>query len=385
MHLQEELPMYTTKERRVYRKPMLSQYEKKLWSTKLTISYKKTLKRKLSRKAQGRYGGVNYATNFTDNVRFWQKTVLPHWDDLKQSVIVKYFWERHGIPSGLRGDVWLKAIGNGAELKMNSFKHFYELASKRARRTAIDDDITRIDPDMSPELHEQVYSILAAFCEYDPAVGYVQNMTFIAILLLEYMTPPQAFHAFVNMLHTDFMAAYVSMNVQEIRLRIKNFLCLLSINLPDVSSHFNHLFLPVDTFLMDYVSTLFSKQLNKELVSRIWDNYFLWGEIYIYQAAVGVISILTKKYRLFEMDITQCLQILTNLPQDLCPVEDLVAEIEQVKMNKSILRFFWTKQNHLFDLEDMEDKVVTDLAGADTMSSFTMGSFATFPRSKQTI
>ena len=137
---------------------------------------------------------------------------------------------------------------------MNSFKHFYELASKRARRTAIDDDITRIDPDMSPELHEQVYSILAAFCEYDPSVGYVQNMTFIAILLLEYMTPPQAFHAFVNMLHTDFMAAYVSMNVQEIRLRIKNFLCLLSINLPDVSSHFNHLFLPVDTFLMDYVT-----------------------------------------------------------------------------------------------------------------------------------
>lgn len=229
----------------------------------------------------------------------------------------------------------------------------------------------RIDPDMSLEERENVYRVLAAYCEYNSEIGYVQNMPFLVLLLQNYMTVSQTFFAFVNMMHSDFMQAYINMNVHEIRIRIKNFLVLFSINLPTLSSHFHSLLLPVDTFLMDWVSTLFAKDLPLEVVSRIWDNYFLWGELYIWQAVIGILSILTKQYNLYDKDCGTCLRLLTQIPDNLCEVKSLVQEIEQVKLNKTILRFYWQKQNQDFDLEDFDNKLV-DFEDYDreTMASF---------------
>jgi len=65
--------------------------------------------------------------------------------------------------------------------------------------------------------------------------------------------------------------------------------------LPDLSKHFKTLDLTPDLFLIDWMLTLYSKLLNLELVSRIWDNFLLDGEIYAIKVALGLLMYLEKE------------------------------------------------------------------------------------------
>eukprot|EP00494_Astrolonche_serrata_P028168 UN28433 len=175
-----------------------SRFERGLWSDfkKLNLSYKKILKKKMNKRRTANQ--IHTSENYTN---FWLKTVLPHWQELKGSPIVKYFWETNGIPERLRGDIWFQAIGDGLKLQ-HKFKMYDIAASQKEINKEIMDDLTRIDPDMKIEKKNNTYRILAAYCEYvaDEEHGvYIQFMPFIVLLLLEYMPIEQAFTSFVNM------------------------------------------------------------------------------------------------------------------------------------------------------------------------------------------
>lgn len=59
--------------------------------------------------------------------------------------------------------------------------------------------------------------------------------------------------------------------------------------MPDLAKHFETLDITADLFLIDWMLTLFSKHFEADLVSRIWDNFLLDGEIFALKTALALL------------------------------------------------------------------------------------------------
>jgi hypothetical protein len=80
--------------------------------------------------------------------------------------------------------------------------------------------------------------------------------------------------------------------------------------------------------------TIFSKALPLEAVSRVWDNYFVEGDTFLWRTVLGLLSfhsetILTSSY-------DQCLQFLTHLPHNF-DLDGLFEAISAIKLNQAQL------------------------------------------------
>jgi hypothetical protein len=62
--------------------------------------------------------------------------------------------------------------------------------------------------------------------------------------------------------------------------------------MPDLFKHFKTLDITSDLYLIDWMLTLYIRQLkgNLDLISRIWDNFLLDGEIFAIKVALGLLK-----------------------------------------------------------------------------------------------
>lgn len=60
--------------------------------------------------------------------------------------------------------------------------------------------------------------------------------------------------------------------------------------MPDLHKHFETLDITTDLFLIDWMLTLFSKNLDLDVASRIWDNFLLDGEIYAIKTGLAILQ-----------------------------------------------------------------------------------------------
>eukprot|EP01084_Bolivina_argentea_P263153 445289_1 len=67
----------------------------------------------------------------TTRISFWRDIVIPNWDLLYKTSVVKLFWEREGIPKTCRGQVWHYAIGNKLNIPTNSFDNVYKVSKQQ--------------------------------------------------------------------------------------------------------------------------------------------------------------------------------------------------------------------------------------------------------------
>lgn len=59
------------------------------------------------------------------------------------------------------------------------------------------------------------------------------------------------------------------------------------------------------------------KALPLDIATRVWDNYFLRGDSFLYATITGVLSYLAPQLENGSFD--ECLQLLTHLPQVFFP------------------------------------------------------------------
>jgi hypothetical protein len=78
----------------------------------------------------------------------------------------------------------------------------------------------------------------------------------------------------------------------EISWRLDYFDKLLEKELPQLSLHFKAIGLQSQLFLYDWLLTLFASVLPPQVCSRLWDQYFLRGELFLYQVALGLLRYL---------------------------------------------------------------------------------------------
>lgn len=141
-------------------------------------------------------------------------------------------------------------------------------------------------------------NILHAFVYYRPDFGYIQGMGNLAAVLILYCGEYEAMQTFINLIHSYHFLPLFKGDMREIEWRVRFFDENLSRILPLVYNHFKALDISSEIFLIRWFMTLFSPNFPIGMTARLWDNFLLEGEIYMFRAAIAYI-----KYFMLELKV----------------------------------------------------------------------------------
>jgi cytohesin/brefeldin A-inhibited guanine nucleotide-exchange protein len=100
----------------------------------------------------------------------------------------------------------------------------------------------------------------------------------------------EAMQSFINLIHSYHFLPLFKGDMREIEWRVKFFDEQLARILPLVYNHFKALDLSSEIFLIKWFMTLFSNNIEIGMLSRLWDNFLLEGEIYMFKCAIAYIK-----------------------------------------------------------------------------------------------
>jgi len=144
------------------------------------------------------------------------------------------------------------------------------------------------------------------------------------------MEAADAFICLSNLLNTKYLLACFCMNQSKMNRYFRVHEILFEHNIPKLYRHFEEQKVKPDLYLIEWIFTLFSKSLNIEATSRIWDMFFRDQEEFLFRAALGILSMY--KDSLLEMDFIHIVQFLTKLPENINTTQ-LFKSIEQISTN----------------------------------------------------
>eukprot|EP01112_Ceratiomyxa_fruticulosa_P014783 TRINITY_DN4274_c0_g1_i1.p1 TRINITY_DN4274_c0_g1~~TRINITY_DN4274_c0_g1_i1.p1 ORF type:complete len:563 (+),score=102.35 TRINITY_DN4274_c0_g1_i1:1134-2822(+) len=265
----------------------------------------------------------------------WQEDVIPKWSEVKSAHWVRDLWRR-GVPEDLRGTIWKLAIGNQLgitqalymSLKPNETSAIYSAVSKLIEdpsqspspyMTAIAMDLPRTFSQVAiklpmPEIEfrSTLSAVLVSYSIYQPALGYVQGMSYLAAMLLIHLKNEyDTFVALSNLLNRPFMQALFQLDMPQLAPYINHYNLMLSQLLPKLHAHFETIGLDPHHYLLSWWLPLFSKSLPMSTSTRIWDLCLLEGEAYLYTVSLGIVKSLRKMLKISTLE--DCRRLLTNL------------------------------------------------------------------------
>lgn len=118
--------------------------------------------------------------------------------------------------------------------------------------------------------------------------GYVQGMSYLAAILLNYLEPEQAFIAFANLLTQHHFPPFYTVHQQGMKQHMLVFDDLLTHCAPHIAGALEAAGVRSDMFLIDWWMTLFSRVLPLPLAIRCWD-LFLGHPAHLYRIAVAIL------------------------------------------------------------------------------------------------
>lgn len=123
---------------------------------------------------------------------------------------------------------------------------------------------------------------------------------------------------------------------------------VLNLNLPEVYSNLENLKIHPELYLIEWIMTIFSKNLNIDVAARIWDLYMIEGIKTIFQASISILN-LSKKI-LASGSFDECLICLKGNNNNLFSIsqESLIETMKNVKFSDLIL----------FELEKLNDEYI---------------------------
>jgi len=300
----------------------------------------------------------------------WVKDILPYWHTKKGTNELRELWKK-GIPPSLRDQIWTLAIGN----RLSITKQYYEINLKKAKALRqllkgksdaqvqqffleqygstltkegslrlIDLDLPRTFPSLAifnnkdSPIYENLQNVLDAFVISRPDIGYVQGMSFIAGLFLLYMQPYDAFRCFANVICKMSLIPFFLVNEQQINNRMSLFKVILEANAPKICNQLERERVLPQSYLFKWLLTLFTNVINLDAASRIWDLFYLDGDIILYKAAVAILKI---KWDVLQgQDLEGILKVLSNLSDVIIDEDVLAEEIYKVEVPEWVLEEF---------------------------------------------
>ncbi|CUA67387.1 TBC1 domain family member 14 [Homo sapiens] [Rhizoctonia solani] len=294
-----------------------------------------------------------------DSLHVWQREVVPNWKDAIRKPHIRQMWWR-GIPTRLRGDMWIKAIGNGLAISKDSYKRCLARANRALNSGSfpvetlaiIEEDIRATLPGLHifhPEtgpLYQDLKDLLCAWVvsRSDEGLGYVKGVASMAGMFLINMPGDDAFVCIRNLLERHCLRSfYGGPSVKDdIEAYYRIFDTLLADGLPKVFFNFKQHQISPSQYLPDWVLPMFLHHLPFEACARIWDVIILEGDSFLYRAALAVIAVIEP--RLFFPDRQELMEVLRGESKAALEVArrsgilvDQSARYEQYGMNEEVL------------------------------------------------
>nr|CDS24205.1 TBC1 domain family 2 [Echinococcus granulosus] len=213
-----------------------------------------------------------------------------------------------------------------------------EVASLQVIRLDVSRTFPMLGVFQSDGLHNRnLHDLLAAFVAYQPTLGYLQGMSFIAgILLLVMDDIYPAFIAFATLMNRPSFYAFYSLDESEFAAYFGAFDALLEDRMPRLFDHLKSCRLDCKLYLFDWLFTVFSRSLPLDVDLRIWDLFLRDGEAALLLAALGILRMYEEYLLLWDFD--RLASFLTgSLPESMSP-DDLTSCMRSLDLSTAVIK-----------------------------------------------
>ncbi len=331
----------------------------------------------------------------------WLDKILPYWHKCYREVWVrKMLFD--GIPADLRSRIWPLAIGNSIRvtpemfrITLNRARNLQEMehlknqdsasaetgdmshtlssssslgnSAKRNSKSKVQKSLAIIVTDLArtfPGLQlfsgggqwsTDLRAVLEAFACHRPDMGYVQGMSYIAgMLLLHIPDRYMVFQCLANLLVRGHLFAFYRGDIEKY---CTLFSQILERQLPQISRKFSDSGIHPGMYFYPWIQTIFSQHLPLAIVSRIWDNFLVGGEIggtaFLFRASIAIVILLQSD--LMEAQFEDCMMILQcksagqNIWNENVTSERLFQSIERVSLSTSTMKRFRSLYGDVFE------------------------------------
>lgn len=177
--------------------------------------------------------------------------------------------------------------------------------------------------------------MLKAISIYCTDVGYCQGMNFIGAVLLMVVTEESAFWLFNSILTKFGMKDILAVGLPKLSLYIFKLECMVKIYIPALYDYFMQNGLSIEFFATRWFLTLFSCDLNQELVEKIWDIFFTdkWKMIF------RVCLILLKEIEeyIIYLEYDEALPFLKSFTHEITWPVDILIKALNIKVTNRLL------------------------------------------------
>jgi len=284
----------------------------------------------------------------------WQNEFLPNWSLYRKYIMKKKnkhidnnlnmesnntrkekilkIWSL-GLPFWLRANMWKLVIVNELNITevlfqgyihlVMSEKKLYNINNKNNNNTSmncsidiLDENhniiqviskdcskiIKRIDniltdiPDKN-NFKDEIYNIVRCFCLYRPDVIYNKNISELATFFYINcdMNEYDTFVMLCNFIITNYFFKHIQNDTSFMKNQLKFFEQLIEKYLPSIHLHFKELQFNTNIFFYKWIEYLFLKTFNYKICLRIFDNFIIKGQIFVFEISIATLYILRKE------------------------------------------------------------------------------------------
>jgi len=290
--------------------------------------------------------------------RFWN-SVMENWKQMEKSHKLVDKIVTNGILPRMRCKIWELLLDKSSHVDQATYEQLgenVEIAKKERAHEVLSDrsesfrlielDLERTFPAIAFFQEEslmkgKLQTVLERFCFWKREIGYVQGMSFVVAHLLLYNEPFNAFNVFLGLINrSSLLKSFLMLDREKMNHWFEVFRELFEKTLPDLYKNFIPLELFYDIYLTSWLMTLYTRCLSLEVAGRVWDCFFIFGDLYLLHAAIGIL-------RAFRDQISgQSLEIVSRILQE-----------GPKKLNfETITSYTWSERRILKSLESKVKK-----------------------------
>ncbi|KYQ91980.1 RabGAP/TBC domain-containing protein [Tieghemostelium lacteum] len=181
-------------------------------------------------------------------------------------------------------------------------------------------------------LHNDLIDVLGAYICYRPDIGYVPGMTFLGAMFLLNMEKADAFQCLSNHINSVCYLSFFRQDPSGIPKYLNAMDATVEALLPNLDRHFKEIGISSKNYLVDWITTLFSKALPLDIATRIWDLVFIEGEIFIYRTSLAILRYFIADLQHATYD--ESIDLFTRLPQRKVSEDKLFDEISSIVLDQ---------------------------------------------------
>ena len=158
-----------------------------------------------------------------------------------------------------------------------------------------------------------LFLIIRIFTLYRQDIIYSKEIACIsAIFLLNSENYYQALVNMVNFVLNSPGIKFIQKDEQFISIRVSFFKSLLDKYYPRLNKHLNKLDITPELYFNKWISSFFIKVFPYELVLKLWDNYIIKGEVFLFEIALSILKL--EENDCFELSSRKIIQNLKKIP-----------------------------------------------------------------------